>query len=598
MAIVLQLQGISKSFGPRVLFDDATLSVAEGQRIGLIGANGAGKTTLFRMILGQDEITNGQVVFHPTARLGYLEQQEVFPEGETVMEYLMRVSGCETWECGKMASTFEITHERLEAPFSSLSGGFQMRVRLSGILLKDPNLLLLDEPTNYLDLQTVLLLESALQKYRGGLLLISHDREFLKNVCTHTLELEHGKLNLYPGDVEAYLAFKEARLAEQQRYNKKIQAQRAHLQTFVDRFRFKAALASQAQNKLKQIERLKSIEIAHSLRTVHMMIPNPPPKKGVALTCTNLAVGYSEGQPVLRNVDFEIQRGDHVAILGENGQGKTTLLKTVAGELASLEGSYKWGHGIRVAYYAQHIAQMLPKSGTAAGYLCTVSGLNLEEELLRMAGNFLFTKEDLEKPITLLSGGERARLCLAGIFLGRYDALILDEPTNHLDFDTVEALGEALQEFTGTVLFVSHDRTFVSQIATTILDVRDGKVRRYPYPYEIYVYELQTHETFTMPDEEEKNAGDVPYVRTRTDVYQDIQKQKGALSKLEEKMKKLTEEQFGIHQYFNEHPGKPDVQKAKRLKEIGEESMQAEADWFEGHDKLETLVKEMKTAKE
>ena len=428
--------------------------------------------------------------------------------------------------------------------------------------------------------------------------MISHDREFLKNVCTHTLELEHGKLNLYPGDVESYLAFKEARLAEQQRYNKKIQAQRAHLQTFVDRFRFKAALAAQAQNKLKQIERLKSIEIAHSLRTVRMVIPDPSPKKGVALTCTNLSVGYREGQPVLRNVDFEIQRGDHVAILGENGQGKTTLLKTVAGELASLEGSYKWGHGIRVAYYAQHIAQMLPKSGTAAGYLCTVSGLNLEEELLRMAGNFLFTKEDLEKPITLLSGGERARLCLAGIFLGRYDALILDEPTNHLDFDTVEALGEALQEFTGTVLFVSHDRTFVSQIATTILDVRDGKVRRYPYPYEIYVYELQTHEAFTMPDDEEKNAGDVPYVRTRTDVYQDIQKQKGALSKLEEKMKKLTEEQFGIHQYFNEHPGKPDVQKAKRLKEIADESMQAEADWFKGHDQLEVLVKEMKTAKE
>ena len=598
MAIVLQLQGISKSFGPRLLFDDATLSVAEGQRIGLIGANGAGKTTLFKMILGQDEITGGQVVFHPTARLGYLEQQEVFPEGETVMQYLVRISGCESWECGKMASTFEITHERLEAPFLSLSGGYQMRVRLAGILLKDPNLLLLDEPTNYLDLQTVLLLESALQKYRGGLLLISHDREFLKNVCTHTLELEHGKLNLYPGDVESYLAFKEARLAEQQRYNKKIQAQRAHLQTFVDRFRYKAALAAQAQNKLKQIERLKSIEIAHSLRTVRMVIPNPPLKKGVALTCKDLAVGYREGQPILRNVDFEIQRGDHVAILGENGQGKTTLLKSVAGELASLEGSYKWGHGIRVAYYAQHIAQMLPKSGTAAGYLCTVSGLNLEEELLRMAGNFLFTKEDLEKPITLLSGGERARLCLAGIFLGRYDALILDEPTNHLDFDTVEALGEALQEFTGTVLFVSHDRTFVSQIATTILDVRDGKVRRYPYPYEIYVYELQTHETFTMPDEDEKNDGDVPYVRTRTDVYQDIQKQKGALSKLEEKMKKLTEEQFGIHQYFNEHPGKPDVQKAKRLKEIADESMQAEADWFKGHDQLEVLVKEMKTAKE
>lgn len=600
MAIVLQLQGISKSFGPRRLFASATVSLAEGQKVGFVGANGTGKTTLMRLILGQEEPDEGQVVFHPSARLGYLEQHEVIDPDETLMSYLQRVSGREPWECAKMAASFELTPELLERSFSSFSGGYQMRVRIAGVLVKEPNLLLLDEPTNYLDLQTVILLEEVLRSYRGALLLISHDREFLKNVCTHTLELEHGKLSLFSGDIEAYLKYKEEKLEEVRRYNKKIQAQKSHLQSFVDRFR--ASKAVQAQARIKQIGKLKTIEIAHSLRTVRMQIQAPPQKKGTALTCKELVMGYKEGKPIVELPYLEIDRGEHVVILGENGQGKSTLLKTLAGELTALSGSFKWGYNLRVAYYAQHVPQMLPKQGNAGEYLRQTAGEILPEDLLRMAGNFLFTKDDLEKPISILSGGERARLCLAGICLAKYDILILDEPTNHLDFDTVEALGEALNEFPGTILLVSHSRTFVAQIATTILEVGGGQVRRYPYPYDVYVHELKTHERFEAieeaPEFVSKNEGELPYARCKTDVYHDIRKEKRVLERLEGEMAKLLKEREQIFEAFSEQPLAKDVEKAKRLKAIQEDSMQREADWFSTHDRIEGLEKEMKTAKE
>jgi ATP-binding cassette subfamily F protein 3 len=597
MSIVLQLQGVSKAFGLRRLFDDATVSVAEGQKIGLIGANGSGKTTLFKMILGQEALDGGAVVLHPNARLGYLEQNEAFLPEESVINYLVRVSDREPWECAKMAGSFEIKHEKLEAPLLSLSGGYQMRVRLAGILVREPNLLLLDEPTNYLDLQTVLLLEEVLRTYRGALLLISHDREFLKNVCTHTLELEHEKLTLFPGNIEAYFEYKEGRLEEARRYNKKIEAQRRHLQDFVDRFRYKASKATQAQSKMKQIDKLKTIEIAHSLRTVRIKIEAPPQKNALALECKDLAVGYRADRPVLEHIDFEINRGEHLAVLGENGQGKSTFLKTLADQLPLLSGSYKWGYNLRVAYYAQHVPLMLPAIGTAGDYLRTSAGRALPEDLLRMAGNFLFTKDDLEKPITVLSGGERARLCLAGICLGRYDVLVFDEPTNHLDFDTVEALGEALSEYEGTIIFVSHSRTFVSQIATSILEIKDGRAVRYPYPYEIYVYELKTHEKFALPDEEKPVVdGTIPYMRTKVDIFGDIQQTKNTLKRLEHDMAALAKEKNSILQYFIDHPTPVDVKKAKRLKDLDELILALESDWLKSQEALETFKKEMQTA--
>ncbi len=595
---VLQLKDVTKSFGTRLLLDSATVSICEGQKVGFIGANGSGKTTLLRMILGQESPDTGEITIYPYTRLGYLEQQEEYPPGETVIDYLTRTSGRESWECAKMASAFELKNEKLEMPFLSLSGGYQMRVRLASLLVKEPNLLLLDEPTNYLDLQTVLLLEDALRQYRGALLLVSHDREFLKNVCTHTLELEHQKLSLFPGDIELYFEHKEIRLEEVRRHNKKIQAQQRHLKEFVDRFRAKASKATQAQSKLKQLEKLKTIEIAHSLRTVRIHIPCDEQRKAVALECQDLSVGYVAGRPVLSHIDFELNRGEHLAVLGENGQGKSTLLKTLAGELPILDGKFKWGHNLRVAYYAQHVPQMLPQEGTAGNYLSFIAPSALPEDLLRMASNFLFKQDDLDKPISILSGGEKARLCLASICLGKYDVLILDEPTNHLDFDTVEALGEALSEFPGTVIFVSHSRTFASQIATNILEIKDGRAVRYPYPYDIYVYELKTHEKVEMVDDSSVTEGEVPYLRTKSEVYQDQQKQKRAQERLETEVEKLTKEKNRILKFYVDNPAVIDIEKAKRLKELDAELISREASWFDMQDKIDALGQELKTAKE
>ncbi len=599
MSTVLQFQDISKSYGTRRLFDRASVSITEGQRIGFVGANGAGKTTLMRMIVGDETPDSGEIVYYPDTRLGYLEQHETFPTDETVIHYLERISGRESWECAKQARAFDIDHEQLDMPFLRLSGGYQMRVRLTGILLKDPTLLLLDEPTNYLDLQTILLLEEVLRKYRGALLLISHDREFLKNVCTHTLELEHQRFTLFSGNIEAYLEEKEVRLQEAQRHNKKIRAQQRHLQDFVNRFRAKASKATQAQSKLKQLDKLKTIDIAHSIRSVRIHLPDVPQRNAQALECKELYVGYSPDTPILHNINIEIPRGEHMAIVGENGNGKSTLLKTIAGELSPLSGTYKWGHNLSIAYYAQHVPQMLPKDGTTGDYLSAVTSAALPEDVLRMAGNFLFTQDDLEKPISVLSGGERARLCLAAICLQKHDILILDEPTNHLDFDTVEALGEALSDFQGTILFVSHSRTFVSQIATTILEVKDGRAVRYPYPYDIYVHELKTHEHFVEePDTEASIQGVVPYTRTRTEVYQDLQKEKRAQQRAEADAAVLTKEKNQLLKSYAEAPTVIDIEKAKRLKQVDLELIEKESQWFEHQERIDALEAELKTAKE
>ena len=599
MSTVLQIQNLEKTYGNRCLFSDASVTISLGQRIGLIGANGSGKTTLLRMILSQEKYEEGEISIFPDMRLGYLEQHEEFFENETVIDYLTRVSNCEPWECAKMAGAFDVKKEKLEMDFLSLSGGYQMRVRMAGILVQKPDLLLLDEPTNYLDLQTVLLLEDVLKNYSGALLLVSHDREFLKNVCTHTLEIEHQKLTLFPGDIEAYFAEKELRLEMERRYNKKVQAQQRHLKDFINRFRAKASKATQAQSKIKQLEKLKTIDIAHSTRTARIQLPSVAQRNSWALECKDLQVGYAKDTAILKNVSFEINRGDHIAVVGENGQGKSTLLKTLAGNLEPLSGAYKWGHNLSIAFYAQHVPQMLPNYGTAGDYLESVAKRALPEELLRMAGNFLFTKDDLQKPIEVLSGGERARLCLAGICLGKFDVLILDEPTNHLDFDTVEALAEALAEYSGTVVFVSHSRTFVAQIADKILEVKDGSAKFYPYSYDIYVYELKTHESFEIVNNsnDKEIEGEIPYLRSKIDIYQDIKKEKNLQNKLENLSVKLTREKEKLLKWFIQNTSKVDIEKTKRLKELETEILTLEDEWFTAQTRQEALNNELKTAK-
>ena len=488
---ILQLKEIHKSYGARVIFDNATVTLNSEQKAGFIGRNGAGKSPLCKIIIGQEAADDGQVIRSNNLRLSYLEQHDPFTHAETVLEFLTRYTGEEAWRCGELAARFQITNEQLGMKVKSLSGGYQTRVKLTAMFLSDPNFLILDEPSNYLDLKTLILLEEFLQDFNGGFIIVSHDREFLKKTCDHTLEAENGQLTLYPGTVAEYLTFKQEQEQQAVNYNRGVEEKRKQLQRFVDRFGATASKASQARSKMKQIEKLETIEIAEAQSTVHIRIPELPKRQGVAFRCKDLEIGYPE-KLVAKGIRVDADHGARIAILGENGQGKTTFMRTIAGDLPARGGTMRWGFHCEVAYYAQHVVAALDKTQDVFTHLekCAAHSVT-RQELLAMAGSFLFKGNDVRKSISVLSGGECARLCLAGLLLMKRSILLLDEPTNHLDFETVEALGSALHKFQGTLFFISHDRTFVNMVATQILEVRNGAVAHYPGSYSDYVYRLE-----------------------------------------------------------------------------------------------------------
>jgi len=592
MATLLQINHLYKSFGPRVILDDVTLSIGEKQKIGVIGRNGAGKSTLFRIIMGDDEKDSGEVLIHDGTKIGYLTQHDPYEGDETVMGFLQRVSNKEEWQCAAMAGKFQIKNEMFEKQIQTLPGGYQMRVKLTSMLLQDPNLLLLDEPTNYLDLSTLLLLEQFLQSYRGSFLLISHDREFLKNTCTSTLEIDQGKTYFYPGDIEAYLAHKEAQADLTRRYNKKIEREKAHLQSFVDRFRYKASKASQAQSKLKQIAKLRTIDIVTPLSTSRIRIPRIEDRKGIALSSHELAVGYPS-KTISKDISIDVSRGEHIAIVGDNGSGKTTLLKTVAGELPPLSGTFRWGPHIKIGYYAQHVPQMLKNQDTVQSYLGAMASPDVKtEQVLEMAGNFLFHGDDLNKSISMLSGGEKARLCLAGLLLQKNQVLLLDEPTNHLDFETVEALGEALRETNCTLLFISHNRTFVNLVATSIVEVKEGRVKRYHHNYEEYVYHLEQNLEVERPKEDAKtkikNSGE-----DRKALHQQIKKEKKALQEIEHELMDLEKTKQQVLGWFEQNPKEYSREKTALLHDTTYFILEKEKEWMQVQSTIEELTKKL-----
>jgi ATP-binding cassette, subfamily F, member 3 len=491
--LLLQIRNIYKSYGEKKIFEDASVSIMEKQKIGVIGRNGAGKSTLFKMIMGLEEIDKGEVQHLPELRLGYIPQVDPFTPDETIIGFLTRYTKREDWECAKTAGQFQLKGEMLNRPIGDLSGGYQMRVKLTATLLFEPNLLLLDEPTNYLDLSTLILLENFLKTFKGGFLCITHDREFIKKTCTSTMEVEHGQIVFHPEPLEDYLEFKEEQVALALLVNKNIESKQKQLQTFVDRFGAKASMAKSAQSKAKQIAKMdtKKIGIAHALSTVKMIIPKVQDRTGSALKIENMDIGY-DTKTVASNINIEVEKTRKVAILGDNGQGKSTLLKTIAGKLDPLIGGYKWNENLKIAFYAQHVNLALDPTQTVEGYLkeCAINKTR-DELIYKMMGNFLFKGGDSKKTISVLSGGEKARLCLAGIFLGEFDVILLDEPTNHLDFETVESMGAALGEFNGTVFVVSHDRTFVNLLADEIWEVQNGMVKRVLGSYEDYVWQKE-----------------------------------------------------------------------------------------------------------
>lgn len=593
MRPLLCITNLHKRRGSKIILNGASATFREQQKIGVIGRNGAGKSTLCNIITGHDEPDHGTVGRSGTLRLGYLKQHDTHRPGETALRFLMRATGKEEWQCGKLAGRFQLKGTLLQTKISELSGGYRTRVKLTAMLVSDPNFLILDEPTNYLDLTTLLLLEQFLQGYRGAFLIVSHDREFLKKTCNHTLEIENGNCTLYPGTVEEYLLFKEEQKEQAVRYNKNVEAKKKHLQAFVDRFRSKAAKAAQAQSRLKRIAKLHTIEVGHPLQNVTMRIPAVTRRKGIALCCDNLRIGYPD-HPVAGDINVQINHGQHVAVLGDNGQGKTTFLKTLANHLADQGGTVRWGHDTRIGAYAQHVFDSLPMVGTVHDTLTSQAAEGVtSQEILNLAGGFLFQGDDIDKAVAVLSGGERARLCLAGLLLTKSNVLLLDEPTNHLDFETVEALGRALRAFGGTIFFVSHDRTFVQLLATHIIEVKSGTVTLYPGAYEEYVHRLATTlRQETKQDPREKT----PSGATMNDVGAESPSKEGkaAVRKLRARMRQVEKtiatykaEQEAIHQEFVRDARAWSRERDERARELGALIEQEENQWLRLAQQLE-----------
>lgn len=592
---LLHARNISKAYGRQVVLENISFGIAEGQKIALLGRNGAGKSTLLKILTGEEERDGGEIELLPWTKLGIVRQHEVLPSDVSVQAFFEEGSGKPAWEIKKLAARFGLLDEHLVKRPTELSGGYQMRVKIVMMLLLDPTLLILDEPVNYLDLQTLLLLEKFLAEYRGSFILTAHDREFLQNTCTYTFEVERGELVEYDGGVEEYLEWKEEQREFQRKTNKRLAREIAHHQEFVDRFRYKASLASRAQNKMKHIAKLRNqlTSIRKDLAEARIVIPTPHMTSGTAVRVQKASIGYGEAI-LATDISFEIKRGEKVVIAGENGKGKTTFLRALAGKRESLSGSIKWWHHAKIGYYDQKTDATLIPHETVLAYLTRLAPENTSgERLLMMAGNFLFKNDDLEKSTSVLSGGERARLCLAGILLHEYNVLILDEPTNHLDVETAENLAQALKEYGGTVILVSHARTFVNALVDRTFEIVQGTLREFPGSYEDYVHDLETRAAEEALRVAHEAQPDAPHARAISHAERKtlLKEKQRAQEKAHAEIEKLDKEKSAILAYFFEYPTDYSPERSQRLREIDTLLPELEQTWFALQKDLDMLKK-------
>jgi len=578
MPILLQVNNLSKSYSGQTVFSSLTFTVSSKQKIGVIGRNGAGKSTLFKILTNEEAADAGQIIIGSETRIGYLKQEEIFEPTETALDHLRRESGQADWTIKKLASKFQLNENELNNPAHNLSGGWRMRLKLTRMLLTEPNLFLLDEPTNYLDLNTLLLLEDYLKSYKGSFLIISHDREFLKRTCGETLDISASGCYHYSGNIEAYLAFKEQKLMTLIKANESLDRQQRHMQEFVDRFRSKASKAKQAQALIRKINKMenKRITIEHRAGITRISIPPTIKRQNLALRTNDLAIGYNQ-QALAAEINLDCRAGEKIAILGLNGQGKTTLIRTLAGCLPGVAGSFRFSAGSKIAYHGQEIINTLPDKEQVGNYLRRLASAEIKTEaVLKMAGDFLFRNEELKKPIGVLSGGEKSRLLLAGLLLSKPDIFILDEPTCHLDFETTEALGSALQKFNGTVLFASHDRTFTNLLATGLVEINHGRAKRRTESYEEYVSELTKQ--LTQDINEQNN---INYKNTEAkDKYLEKKNDQKRIKNLEKELEKLKNQEKQLIHYFLGHPSSYDLEKVKGLEEIKKTIKHQEDEWL------------------
>ncbi len=483
---MLQIESISKQFAARILFREASAHLRPGTRVGLVGPNGAGKTTLLRMILGEDSPDKGTIRKRPRLRFGYLPQELETLSGKTVLDATNQNLYPEH-EAKRILSGLGFTQQDFSRPVETLSGGYRMRVALAHLLLSNPDVLLLDEPTNHLDKPTQAWFEQFVLQSGMTILVISHDTGFLDLVVTHIWEIRNHMIQQCRGNYSKFLEWRATRDAHQEAAANRQEKEIARVQKFVDRFRYQANKASQVQSRLKQLEKIKRIERTRDPKRVRFTFPAPAASGRQIFELRSVAKSYGT-TVVYTSLDLTVERGQRVALVGENGAGKSTLLKLLAGVLPFEKGTRTVGHGVTLHYFAQHQAETLNPEHMILDSLAEVSQQAEMNFLRGIAGAFLFSGSDQKKPIKALSGGERNRVALARMLVEPANTLLLDEPTNHLDPASVDLLTDALTDFPGTIVFISHDPTFLSRVATRVVEIEDGKTRDYFGDYQYYLW--------------------------------------------------------------------------------------------------------------
>lgn len=510
---MLQIESISKQFSTKVLLTEATAHLRPQTRVGLIGPNGAGKTTLFRMILGEESPDKGTIRRRPRLRIGYLPQELETLIGKTALDAAHRDEYPEH-EAKRILSGLGFSEVDFSRPVEALSGGYRMRVALAHLLLSNPDVLMLDEPTNHLDKPTQRWFENFLLNSKMTLLIISHDTAFLDRVATHIWELRHHKIEEYRGNYSTFRELRAERDTQLQSSASRQAKEIARVQKFIDRFRYQANKASQVQSRIKQLEKVKRIEVQRDPRRVRFKFPVPAPSGRHVLELKAVSKSYGE-KIVYESLDFSVERGQRVALVGENGAGKSTLLKMLAGVLPFDKGERTVGHGVTLHYFAQHQAETLNPEHTILDSLAEVSSQAEMNFLRGLAGAFLFSGPDQKKPIKALSGGERNRVALARMLIEPANTLLLDEPTNHLDPASVDVLTDALTDFPGTLVFISHDPTFLTRIATRIVEIEDGKARSFFGDYEYYLWKKAQELESIKERDEDLHGNSMPSGPTR-----------------------------------------------------------------------------------
>jgi ATP-binding cassette, subfamily F, member 3 len=526
---MLTLADVSRSFGPRTLFEDVSVFIGRQDRLGLVGPNGAGKTTLVNLIIGTEPPDSGTITWEKGSSFGYLPQETAPAGDETVLDLATAITPefaeirdrlRATEQGGSSAclqEEFDLHHRFEELggygvetkarivlsglgfkdadfnrPARSFSGGWVMRAHLARLLVREPALLLLDEPTNHLDLEVLLWFQDYLSRYPGGLVIISHDRAFLNTLCTGILEIRNQTLYRWTGDYDDFIRQKEAHHHQQIALHKNQQREIAHLQRFVDRFGAKASLASRAKSKEKQIDRLKEVAIEapeEDIRRISFRFPQPPRSGLKVVTLKGVRQAYGD-TVVYRNLDFQAERGERLVLVGPNGAGKSTLLKILADVIPIQAGTRELGGNVTAGYFAQNRLENLDPRRTVLEEAMEMRNQNpdVTERLARtLLGGFLFRKDDVFKRVSILSGGEKSRLALARLLLAPPNLLLMDEPTTHLDIPSIDALVNALRQYEGTLIFISHDVHFIRHVAKGVLHIAAGRLTPYAGDFDYYL---------------------------------------------------------------------------------------------------------------